>query len=205
MDPFFEGNPSAVTTADEVDADFILVSHGHGDHIGDCVPIAKRTGAQVITNYEIMNWLQNQGLDKVHGMQHGGGFNFPFGRLKLTLAFHGSMLPDGSDGGNPAGLLLTFTDGKKIYNAADTALFSDMKLIGEESLDLAFLPIGDNFTMGPEDALRAVQFLEPKKVVPIHYNTWDLIAQDADAWASSVNEKTSTVASVLKPGDWIEI
>src|SRR5215831_5896907 len=113
-----------------------------------------------------------------HGMQHGGGHDFPFGRVKLTLAFHGSMLPDGSNGGNPCGFLLYFKDGKKVYDAADTGLFGDMRLIGEERIDLAFLPIGDNFTMGPVDALRALQLLTPGRVVPIHYSTFDLIKQD---------------------------
>src|SRR5215831_17227466 len=178
IDPFFTGNPAAPIRADEAAADFILVSHGHGDHLGDAVPIAKRTGATVISNYEIVGWLGKQGVKKTHGMQHGGGFQFPFGRVKLTLAFHGSQLPDGSDGGNPCGFLLYFKDGKKVYDAADTGLFGDMRLIGEERIDLAFLPIGDNFTMGPVDALRALQLLTPGRVVPIHYSTFDLIKQD---------------------------
>jgi L-ascorbate metabolism protein UlaG (beta-lactamase superfamily) len=138
-------------------------------------------------------------------MQHGGGFHFPFGRVKLTLAFHGSALPDGSNGGNPAGFLITTKDGKKIYDAADTGLFGDMALIGEEGLDIAFLPIGDNYTMGPEDALRAVKLLKPKKVVPIHYNTFPLINQDAEAWAEAVEKETSAKVIVMKPGDTIQI
>jgi L-ascorbate metabolism protein UlaG (beta-lactamase superfamily) len=205
IDPFLTGNPAAATTADKVSADFILISHGHGDHVGDAVAIAQRTGATVISNYEISLWLEKQELKKVHGMQHGGGHAFPFGRLKLTLAFHGSMLPDGSNGGNPCGFLLTLKDGKKIYAAQDTGLFGDMRLIGEEGIDLAILPIGDNYTMGPDDALRAVKLLEPKKVLPIHYNTWDLIAQDAGAWANRVKKETKTVPVVLKPGEWMEL
>ena len=173
VDPFLTGNPRAAASADELDATTILVSHGHGDHVGDTVAIAKRTGATVVCNYEISEWLQKQGLKKVHGQQHGGGHKHPFGRVKLTLAFHGSMLPDGSYGGNPAGFLITFRDGKRVYDAADTGLFGDMRLIGEEGLDLAILPIGDNYTMGPDDALRAVKMLQPKRVVPIHYNTFD--------------------------------
>ncbi|HXG09334.1 MAG TPA: metal-dependent hydrolase [Gemmataceae bacterium] len=205
IDPFLSGNPAAAVKPDEVPADFILVSHGHGDHVGDTVAIAKRTGATVICNYEISDWMQKQGLKKVHGQQHGGSHAFAFGRVKLTLAFHGSVLPDGTYGGNPCGFLLYLKDGKKIYAAQDTGLFGDMKLIGEEGLDLAVLPIGDNYTMGPDDALRAVQLLEPKKVLPIHYNTWDLIAQDANAWAERVRQQTKAQPVVLQPGEWMEV
>jgi L-ascorbate metabolism protein UlaG (beta-lactamase superfamily) len=205
IDPFLTNNPKAAIKADEAQADFILVSHGHGDHVGDTVPIAKRTGATVVSNYEISEWLKGQGIDKVHGQQHGGGFGYPFGRVKLTLAFHGSVLPDGTYGGNPCGFLISTKDGKKIYDAADTGLFGDMELIGDEGLDIAFLPIGDNYTMGPEDAVRAVALLKPKKVVPIHYNTWDLIAQDADTWAKMVKRNTEAQPVVLKPGEWVEV
>src|SRR4029077_5414573 len=121
---------------------------------------------------EISLWLQAQGLEKVHGMQHGGSWKFPFSRVKLTLAFNGSALPDGRNGGNPCGFLIRCNDGTVIYDAADTGLFGDMRLIGEEGIDLALLPIGDNYTMGPDDALRAVKMVQPKKVVPIHYNTF---------------------------------
>jgi L-ascorbate metabolism protein UlaG (beta-lactamase superfamily) len=205
VDPFLTGNPAAAAKADEVPADFILISHGHADHVGDAVAIARRTGATVVANYEISQWLEKQGLSKVHGQQHGGGHAFPFGRCKLTLAFHGSVLPDGTYGGNPCGFLLTFKDGTKVYDAADTGLFGDMRLIGEEGLDLAILPIGDNYTMGPDDALRAVKLLQPKKVLPIHYNTWDIIAQDANAWAERVQRETQTQAAVLQPGAWLEV
>src|SRR5262245_6649915 len=204
IDPFLTGNSKAAMKAADVPADFILISHGHGDHVGDAVAIAKRTGATVISNYEISLWLEKQGVEKVHGMQHGGGFGFAFGRVKLTLAFHGSALPDGSNGGNPCGFLLTFKDGKKVYNAADTGLFGDMKLIGEESLDLALLPIGDNYTMGPADALRAVKLLQPKKVTPIHYDTFPLLKQDAQGWAAQVKTQTSTMPVILKPGEWVD-
>jgi L-ascorbate metabolism protein UlaG (beta-lactamase superfamily) len=205
IDPFLTDNPAAATTADEVPADFVFVSHGHGDHVGDTVAIARRTGATVVANYEISVWLQGQGLTKVHGMQHGGGRNFDFGRVKLTLAFHGSVLPDGTYGGNPCGFLFEFKDGTKVYDAADTGLFGDMRLIGEEGLDLAILPIGDNYTMGPDDALRAVKLLQPKKVLPIHYNTWDVIAQDAAAWAARVRQETKTQPVILRPGEWVDV
>jgi len=201
VDPFFTGNPAASTRADAVTADFILVSHGHGDHIGDTVAIAKRSGATVISNYEIATWLAKQGVKKTHGQHLGGGFKYPFGYLKLTNALHGSALPDGSNGGNPAGFLLTTLDGKKIYLAQDTGLFGDMRLIGEESVALAVVPIGDNFTMGPADALRAVKLLQPQHVIPIHYNTFELIAQDAQAWRSLVESQTSAKVHVLKPGE----
>jgi len=201
VDPFFTGNPAASTRADAVSADFILVSHGHSDHLGDTVAIAKRTGATVISNAEIVGWLEKQGVKNTHPQHLGGGFKYPFGYLKLTLALHGSGLPDGSNGGNPAGFLLTTRDGKKIYLAQDTGLFGDMRLIGEEGIALAVVPIGDNFTMGPADALRAVKLLQPQHVIPIHYNTFDLIAQDAQAWRSQVESQTSAKVHVLKPGE----
>ncbi|MBL7162001.1 MAG: metal-dependent hydrolase [Anaerolineales bacterium] len=200
IDPFFTDNPAASTTAEAVEADFIVVSHGHGDHIGDAVAVAKRTGALVISNFEITNWLSVQGVE-AHPQHIGGGFNHPFGYLKLTHALHGSGLPDGSYGGNPAGLLLTTNDGEKIYLACDTGLFASMKLIGEEGVDLAVLPIGDNFTMGPDDALRAVKMVQPKHVIPAHYNTWPVIEQDPFAWAERVEDETDAKAHVLKPGE----
>jgi L-ascorbate metabolism protein UlaG (beta-lactamase superfamily) len=140
-------------------------------------------------------------LEKLHPQHIGGGFNHPFGYLKLTHALHGSALPDGSYGGSPAGILITTQDGKKIYFACDTGLFSSMKLIGEEGIDLAVLPIGDNFTMGPDDALRAVKMIQPKHVIPAHYNTWPLIEQDPQAWKDRVEAKTDTQAHVLNPGE----
>ena len=170
--------------------------------------IAHRTGATVLSNYEISTWLQQapRGLTKVHGLQHGGGYTFHNGiRVKLTLAFHGSALPDGSNGGNPCGFLVTFPDGIKVYDAADTGLFGDMALIGEEGLDLAILPIGDYYTMGPDDAVRAVKLLKPRFVLPIHYNTFPPITQDAGAWAARVKSETSATPVVLEPGEWFEI
>lgn len=204
VDPYFTNNPAASQTARQSQADFILVSHGHGDHVGDALDIAKRTGATIISVNEITGWFSKQGV-KTHGQHLGGGYKHPFGYLKLTLALHGSALPDGSNGGNPAGFLLTTNEGVKVYMACDTGLFGDMHLIGEEGLDLAFLPIGDNFTMGPDDALRAVKLLQPKHVVPIHYNTWELIAQDPNAWAKRVEAETSTKVHVLKPGESITL
>lgn len=204
IDPFITDNPLSPINADAVDADYILVSHGHGDHLGDTVNIAKRTGAMVISNFEIQNWLLGQGIENVHPQHIGGGFDYPWGRVKLTHALHGSALPDGSYGGNPCGFLF-YVQEKKLYHACDTGLFYDMKLIGEEGIDLAILPIGDNFTMGPEDALRAVKLIEPAHVIPIHYNTFDVIKQDPHAWANRVKEETSAKVTVMNPGDHIEL
>jgi L-ascorbate metabolism protein UlaG (beta-lactamase superfamily) len=204
VDPFLTGNPQANVSADDVSADFITLTHGHGDHVGDTVAIAKRIGAKVIANFEICEWLGKQGLTNVHPQHIGGGFNHEFGRLKLTTALHGSMLPDGSNGGMPAGLLFTIGD-VNIYHAGDTGLFSDMQLIGEAGIDIAILPIGDNFTMGPDDALRAVKFLNPKQVVPCHYNTFGYIEQDANAWAERVGSETSADATVMDVGQTLEI
>jgi L-ascorbate metabolism protein UlaG (beta-lactamase superfamily) len=199
IDPYLTGNPLAPITPEEVKADFILVSHGHSDHLGDTVSIAQRTGATVITVAEIASWLRKQGV-KVHAQHIGGGHVHPFGHVKLTLALHGASLPDGSYGGNPCGFLVSAEE-RKIYHAGDTGLFGDMRLIGEEGIDLAMLPIGDNYTMGPRDALRAVQLLQPKHVIPMHYNTFDLLRQDASAWARQVEKSTQAKVHVLKPGE----
>lgn len=199
IDPFLSGNPSATVSADEVSADFIIVTHGHFDHVGDTVAIAKRTGALVLGNFELTDWLGKQGLENIDAQHIGGAQQHAFGRLKLTIAHHGSMLPDGSNGGNPCGVLLTLADGV-IYHAGDTGLFYDMKLIGEEGVDVAILPIGDKFTMGPSDSVRAVKLIGPKRVIPCHYNTWPPIEQDVQAWASQIEAETSAEAVVLDPG-----
>ncbi len=204
VDPFITGNPLAPVTAEDLDPDYIFVSHGHGDHVGDTVEIAKRTGATVVSNFEIHNWLAAQGVENGHPQHIGGGFDYPWGRVKLTIAHHGSALPDGSYGGNPCGFLF-YIQGKKIYHACDTGLFYDMKLIGEEGIDLALLPIGDNFTMGPEDALRAVKLIEPKQVLPIHYDTFDVIQQDPAAWKALVEKETGAKVALLKPGESLEL
>ena len=207
IDPFLTGNPQATVKADEVEADIILVSHGHDDHVGDTVSIAQRTGATVVSNFEMGNWFTEQGLAKVHGMQHGGGCQVAPGvHVKLTLAFHGSTLPGGKGyGGNPCGFVITLANGSRIYDAADTALFGDMKLIGEEGLDLAIVPIGDYFTMGPADSIRAIKFLEPRAVMPIHYNTFPPIRQDVQAWSKRVAQETSAQPVVLEVGGWFDI
>jgi L-ascorbate metabolism protein UlaG (beta-lactamase superfamily) len=199
IDPFFTDNPSASTTADAVEADFILVSHGHGDHVADAVAVAKRTGAKVISNFEIANWFGAQEVD-AHPQHIGGGFHHPFGYLKLTQAIHGSGLPDGSYGGMPAGFLLTTRQNEKVYLACDTGLFAGMKLLRKEKVDLAVLPIGDNFTMGPDDALRAVKMIRPKHVIPVHYGTWGLIEQNPHTWADRIRAKTKANPHVLTPG-----
>jgi L-ascorbate metabolism protein UlaG (beta-lactamase superfamily) len=200
IDPFFTGNPAADVSADELNPDFIVISHAHGDHIGDMVSIAKRTGALSIANFEIVEWMKTQGLENVHAQHIGGAHTFDFGTLKLTIAHHGSSFPDGTYGGNPCGLLFKL-NGCTIYHAADTGLFGDMQLIGDEGVDVAILPIGDNFTMGPDDSIRAINLIRPKKVIPCHYNTWPLIAQDDAAWAASVKEKTQAEPVVLQPGE----
>jgi L-ascorbate metabolism protein UlaG (beta-lactamase superfamily) len=200
IDPFLSGNPVAPVKADQVKTDFILVSHGHSDHIGDAIDIAKRTGALVLSNFEIAAHCEGQGC-QVHPLHIGGSREFAFGRVKLTIAHHGSSFPNGHYAGTPCGFLLTI--GKtKIYDAADTGLFYDMKLIGDEKLDLAMIPIGDNFTMGPDDAIRAAKLLRPKILVPMHYNTFELIKQDPKSFASRVKKALpKTRVLVLKPGE----
>lgn len=204
VDPFFTGNPQAHQDPNTLNPDYFLVTHGHGDHLGDTLEIAKRTGATVISNAEICTWLAAKGV-KTHAQHLGGGYHYPFGYLKMTFALHGSALPDGANGGNPGGFLLTTMDGKKIYMAGDTGLFGDMALIGEEGIDLAVLPIGDNYTMGPEDALRAVKLLKPAAVIPIHYNTFPLIQQDPKAWVNRVQTETAAKVLLLHPGDSFQL
>ena len=196
FDPFLTDNPVAQVKADEIAADYILISHGHFDHMPDAVAIAQRTGATVIGVFEIASWMNNHGAASVHGMQPGGSFKFPFGRVKETIAHHGSMLPDGSYGGVAVGFIVDL-GGKRVYYTGDTALFMDMQLYGEERIDVLILPIGDNYTMGPEDALRCIRFVKPKLVIPLHYNTWPPIAQDAAGFAQMV--KAHTGARCLVP------
>lgn len=200
VDPYFSQNPVTPVTAQEVSADYILITHGHFDHVGDSIEIAKRCNALIIANAEIAGWMKNKGV-QTHAQQIGGGYQHPFGYVKLTPALHGSKLPDGSYGGLAAGFLITTIDHKTIYLAGDTGIFSEMALLGEEGIDLAVLPIGDNYTMGPKDALRAVKMLQPKTVIPMHFNTWELIAQDVDGWKQQVESTTDTHCHPLKPGE----
>ena len=199
IDPFLSGSPLAPFGADELDADFILVTHGHGDHISDTPGIAKRTGATVAAIVEVAGWIGKQGVESTVGNNLGGGKDHGFGRVEFTPALHSSSLPDGSYGGMPAGLII-FADGLTIYHAGDTALFSDMQLLGDKGIDVAMIPIGDYFTMGIADSIRAVQFLKPSFVMPIHYNTFPPIQQDVSAWADIVFKETDAEPIVLDPG-----
>ena len=204
LDPFLDDSPTSPVKSDAVEAEYILVSHGHFDHVADVVKIATRCDSTVIANYEICEWFGKQGVTKTEPMNLGGEIKLPFGHVKMTMAHHSSVLPDGTPGGNPGGFLLKLPE-KKLYFACDTALFFDMKLIGAGGLDLAVLPIGDRFTMGPGDALEAIKLLNPKRVMPAHYNTWPPIAQDANAWAESVKRHTAAEAFVPYAGEKITL
>lgn len=202
LDPFLDHNPAAPCKAADVSATHILISHGHADHIADAASIANRCHAQVITNYEIATWLQEKHhVKNTLGMNLGGAAKLPFGRVKQFLAWHSSVLPDGTYGGNPAGLLIKLTESLTIYHAGDTALFSDLSMLAREHVDVAMLPIGDLFTMGPEDAVEATNLIQPRHVLPMHYNTWPPIAQDAQAWAALVRERTSSKPHIPKVGE----
>jgi len=185
IDPFLTDNPTASIAAVDVRCDYVLLSHAHDDHTGDALPLAKANDATIIANFEIAEYYSAKGA-KTHGMNPGGGFSFPFGRVKLTLAHHTSSFNAGLNPlymGVACGLLIE-ADGKRLYHAGDTALFLDMQLIGRVGLDAALLPIGDNYTMGPADAVDALDLLKPKVAVPMHYNTWPPIAQDPHAFAA---------------------
>jgi L-ascorbate metabolism protein UlaG (beta-lactamase superfamily) len=206
FDPWLDENPAADIKTDAVGKlDYILVSHGHSDHFADCVKLAKQTGATVVSTFELVAFCQKQGVEKGHGMNIGGAHRFPFGRVKLTPALHTGSI-DGDDDGafttDCSGFLVTLNDGRRLYHAGDTALITDMQLLRGQ-VDVALLPIGDNYTMGPEDAARAVEFIEPKTVVPMHYNTFELIRQDPEEFRRLVGARATV--EVLEPGKSLDI
>jgi L-ascorbate metabolism protein UlaG (beta-lactamase superfamily) len=181
FDPFISPNPLAKDIdVNALRPDYILVSHGHGDHIADLETIQKNSNAKVICIAEIAGWLGAKGIENTHGMNIGGGFDFDFGRVKMVYALHSSSMPDGAYGGTPAGFVL-YIGGKKIYYAGDTALTLDMKLLADENLDWAILPIGDNYTMGADDAIKAAEFINCKNIIGMHYDTFPVIKIDIEA------------------------
>ena len=199
IDPHLSGNPLAAAKAEEVDADFICVTHGHGDHIGDSVEIAKRTGAAVFCTVDLAGAVYKPAGVKAMGGNLGGTAPMPFGSVKIFPAIHGS----GVAGGLACGFVIEM-GGRKIYHAGDTALMADMALLEEEGIDAALLPIGDFYTMGPKDALRAVKMIRPGLTIPMHYNTFPAIRQDPAAFAASVTD-AGFAAKVLNPGESISL
>lgn len=201
-DPFLTGNPLAAIQADEVECDYILLTHAHGDHLGDAPTIAKRTGAMVLGIPEVLDvCLQAESDIKTHGMNIGGSVKLPFGKVRMTMALHSS----GVAGGIACGYVIQI-GGINVYFAGDTALFSDMKLIGQKDpLDYAVLPIGDNYTMGLEDAALAAQWLNTKNVIPIHYNTWPVIAQEAGRYKEVTEGMTRAAVHIVEPGGTLEL
>lgn len=203
IDPFLDGNPTSPVKSDEVNADYIIITHAHGDHIGDAFKIGKRCNSMFICVNELANYCASKGYN-AHNMHIGGGYNFDFGRVKFTIAHHGSMTPDNQYAGEPAGVIIS-TGRKNIYHTGDTALFYDMKLIGEMTpIDYMLLPIGDNFTMGITDAVKAVELVHPKIAIPIHYNTFPVINADPDEFKTKLESK-GIKCRVMKFGEEIEI
>ena len=202
-DPFLTGNPMAAIKADKVECDYILVSHAHGDHLGDAPAIAKRTGATIIAIPEVIGLCCEQaGAElKSHGMNLGGSVVMPFGKVRMTLALHSS----GVAGGIACGFVVQM-GGRTVYFAGDTSLFQDMKLIGhKDSIDYALLPIGDNYTMGLEDAALAAQWLNTPNVIPIHYNTWPVIEQDVKKYQELTETTTKAQVHIVQPGETLEL
>ncbi len=203
IDPFITGNPLSPIKAEDVIVSHVLITHGHGDHVGDGVEIAKRNKATIIANFELAHLCASQGAE-IHPMHIGGAHDFDFGKVKLTIAHHGGGYGEDASRytGPPVGFLVTM-GGKTIYHPGDTGLFYDMKLIGAMyDIDLAFLPIGDNFTMGIDDAVKAVELIQPKKVVPFHYNTFPIIETKPEEFAEKV---TGSEVIILKPGEMIDL
>ena len=201
-DPFLTGNPLAAIPADEVECDYILLTHAHGDHLGDAPAIAKRTGAMVLGIPEVLDvCLQAESDIKTHGMNIGGSVKLPFGKVRMTMALHSS----GVAGGIACGYVIQI-GGINVYFAGDTALFSDMKLIGQKDpLDYAVLPIGDNYTMGLEDAALAAQLLNARNVIPIHYNTWPVINQDVRHYKEITEATSPVVVTIVNPGETVPL
>ena len=206
IDPWLDENPlSDITVSDVGELDFILVSHGHFDHFADCVELAKKTGATVVSTFEIVSFCQTKGVEKGHGMNIGGAHMFPFGRVKLTPALHTGSVAGDDEGAyttDCAGFLISLNDGPNVYHAGDTALIMDMQLL-RDRVDVAILPIGDNFTMGPEDAARAVEMIGPETVIPMHYNTFPVIEQDPEGFRQLVGDAARV--EVMEPGQTLEL
>lgn len=199
-DPFLSGNQLASKKADEVEADYIFVTHGHGDHIGDTYDIARRTGATVYAVVELADGpMASEGITVKSG-NIGGSQKTPFGSVKFVPAAHGSGVP----GALACGYVLEI-GGKKIYHAGDTALIADMGLLADEKIDVALLPIGGYYTMGPEDAVRAAKLIKPKYVVPMHYNTFPVIEQNPWDYKKAVENEDICQVKVLNPGETFEI
>jgi L-ascorbate metabolism protein UlaG (beta-lactamase superfamily) len=203
IDPFLDGNPTSPAKAADVDAEYIILTHAHGDHIGDSFSIAKRCGSSFICVNELADYCKSKGFE-AHNMHIGGGYDFEFGRVKFTIAHHGSMTPENSYAGEPAGVIISI-DGKNIYHTGDTGLFYDMKLIGEMTpIDYMLLPIGDNFTMGITDAVKAVELTSPKVAIPMHYNTFPVIKADPNEFKLKTEGK-GIKCIVMEYGEEIDL